>query len=140
MSSQPSYREYSHTFPSPNGVPLILSVDDEPAILLTREKILVAAGYEVLSASDGEQALRLFAEQPVTLVLLDFKMPGMDGGIVAHEMKRTKPEVPVLMVTASTVPDETLASVNCRIDKGTGPVLLLEKVAEYLTVVAVTQR
>ena len=72
----------------PARVPwVILSVDDEPSILFTRHKLLQAAGYDVLSAADGEQALHFFAMHAVDLVLLDYAMPGIDGGIVAREMK-----------------------------------------------------
>jgi len=138
MSSTTSYRELSFTTLCQSGRRLVLSVDDEPAILLTRERILEFAGYRVVSAKDGEQALQLFAEQPVELVLLDFKMPGVDGGIVAQRMKSSKPWVPILLVSASEVSDETLATVDCRIDKGHGPVPLLEKVAEYLNLVTST--
>ena len=121
MSSQPSDGKLSSNPLFDNGTQLILSVDDEPAILLTREKILENAGYDVLSAGNGEQALRLFAEHPVKLVLLDFLMPGMDGGMVARQMKRAKPAVPVVLVSASPIPEEFTACVDCRIDKGDGP-------------------
>ena len=73
------------------GRRLILSVDDEPGILVTRQLILENAGYEVLSAADGEQALHLFRAHAVDLVLLDYVMPGMDGGVVAQEIKNAKP-------------------------------------------------
>src|SRR5277367_1887031 len=96
---------------------LILSVDDEPAILLTRHKILESAGYEVLSAEDGEQALRLFASQPVDLVLLDYVMPGLDGGAVAEQMKRCRHNVPIVLVTASPIPEETVTCVDYRVMK-----------------------
>jgi CheY-like chemotaxis protein len=108
-------------------------VDDEPAILVTRQRILEGAGYEVVSASDGEQAMRMFVEQPVGLVLLDYVMPGTDGGTVAHEMKRCKPDVPIVLISASPIPKEVLSRVNCRIDKGQGPLLLLERIGQFLT-------
>ena len=88
MNSEPLQGEFTLQSTSDNGTRLILSVDDEPSILLTREKLLEAAGYKVLSAAEGEAALNLFATNPVHLVLLDFAMPGMDGGAVAKELKR----------------------------------------------------
>ena len=91
---------------------LILSVDDEPNLLQTREKLLQWVGYEVLSAANGEKALEIFATHPVELVLLDFRMPGMDGGVVAQQMKRRKPRVPVVMVSANQVPNEVLNCVD----------------------------
>lgn len=94
--------------------------------------ILESAGYEVLSASDGEQALRMFAEQPVDLVLLDYVMPGMDGGVVAREIKNHNPGLPVVIISASPVDEQSLGCVDCFISKGDGPVLLLAKIKQLL--------
>jgi CheY-like chemotaxis protein len=82
MRSQPMHRGFSIPV-SMSATKRILSVDDEPGILFTRQKLLENAGYEVLSAADGEQALHFFAAHDVDLVLLDYLMPGMDGGAVA---------------------------------------------------------
>ena len=111
---------------------LILSVDDEPGILLTRQSILENAGYAVLSASDGDQALSFFGAQPVDLVLLDFVMPGMDGGVVCREMKKRRPEVPVVMISCSQVEQDTLDCVDSFLRKGEGPALLLREIERLL--------
>ena len=132
MNSQPSQGEFSLQFTSNNGTRLILSVDDEPGILFTREKLLEAAGYKVLSAPDGEAALKLFANNPVHLVLLDFAMPGMDGGAVAKELKRLDQAVPVILVSASPLPEQALACADCYITKGQGPQVLLDQINQLL--------
>jgi CheY-like chemotaxis protein len=111
---------------------LILSVDDEPGLLCTREKILECEGYEVLSAADGEKALDVLDTNAVDLVLLDYKMPGMDGGTVAREMKRRTPQVPIIMVSGNHVPGEALEVVDCFIPKGEGPELLLAAIHQHL--------
>ncbi len=121
---------------SRNGIRRILSVDDEPGILLTRQPILEKAGYGVLSAVDGEQALHFFDAHAVDLVLLDYLMPRMDGGAVAQEMKKHKPLVPVIIVSGSPVPEDTLTCVDCFIRKGEGPALLLAKVEQLLAAVS----
>ncbi len=109
-----------------------MSVDDEPGILFTRQKLLENAGYEVLSAADGDQALHFFAAHDVDLVLLDYLMPGMDGGAVAQAIKHQKPRVPVIIVSASPVEEQSLACVDCFIRKGEGPALLLDKIRQML--------
>jgi CheY-like chemotaxis protein len=117
---------------SRNGAPLLLSVDDEPAILATRQAILECEGYTVLSAADGDQALSFFIANQVDLVLLDYVMPGMDGGAVCREMKKAKPDVPVIMVSANLVDGDTLERFDHFISKGESPRILLEKVREFL--------
>jgi two-component system alkaline phosphatase synthesis response regulator PhoP len=118
---------------------LILSVDDEPSLLQTREQLLQFSGYEVLSAANGEKALEIFATHPVDLVLLDFRMPGMDGGIVAQQMKRRKPQIPVVMVSANEVPDEALSCVDGFIAKGQHPNVLLEQIRPLLASLGVCE-
>jgi CheY-like chemotaxis protein len=135
MKSQWLHGEFPSPDPSKNGTRLILSVDDEPAILVSRQLILENEGYEVLSATDGEQALRMFAGRPVDLVLLDYLMPGMDGGAVAKEIKNHNPQVPIVLVTASPVEEQTLGCVDCFITKGEGPALLLVKIKQLLALV-----
>src|SRR5437588_8171187 len=83
---------HTRTFPQP-GLPqyfpqnvdndccLILSVDDDLRLLCTRQAILEQAGYEVLSAKDGIEALSLFRAHPVDLVLLDYVMPNLYGSV-----------------------------------------------------------
>jgi DNA-binding NtrC family response regulator len=78
----------------------ILLVDDEP---LQRELLagfLVNQGYRVLEAEDGEQALRVFAREPIALVLLDQRMPGLPGEEVLARMKALNPGVRAIMITA----------------------------------------
>jgi len=56
--------------------------------------------YRVLLAKDGEEALRMFKENDVNLLLTDMRMPGRDGLSLLHEVKRLRPEVPVILITA----------------------------------------
>jgi CheY-like chemotaxis protein len=117
---------------SRNGTRSILSVDDEPGILFTRRAILENAGFKVLSAADGEQALQIFGTEPIDLVLLDYVMPGLNGGAVARKIKIAKPQVPVIIVSASPVEEDFLSCVDCLISKGQGPGVLLEKIEQLL--------
>ncbi len=88
----------------------ILVIDDEDNMRWVLERAFKKAGYEVLTASRGEEGLRLLALHAVDLVLLDLKMPGMDGLAVLREIRRRTQAVPVLLLTAyATVPTAVAA-------------------------------
>lgn len=78
---------------------IILCIDDDGAGLEARKELLEISGYEVLSAQSGEQGLGLFVSHPVDAVVLDYKMPGMNGDRVASQMRRAKPDLPILMLS-----------------------------------------
>lgn len=78
----------------------ILLVDDEKAHRLMIRGHLEDAGYQVVEAADGREALEALAGRPVDLVLMDVVMPRMDGMTALPEMIATAPETPVLMMTA----------------------------------------
>ncbi|MBQ9265202.1 MAG: response regulator transcription factor [Clostridia bacterium] len=77
----------------------ILLVDDEPLIVKGLRYTLEQEGYEILTAADGEEALQVFFEQPVDLVLLDVMLPKMDGIQVCQRIRESS-NVPILMLTA----------------------------------------
>ena len=77
----------------------ILLVDDEPLIVKGLRYTLEQEGYEILTAADGEEALQVFFEQPVDLVLLDVMLPKLDGIQVCQRIRESS-NVPILMLTA----------------------------------------
>src|ERR1700674_1491452 len=82
--------------------PRILIVDDERRNVELLKILLAPEGYVLLSATNGEEALRLLAQQPPDMILLDVMMPGMDGYEVVGKIKEnpaTK-NIPVIMLTA----------------------------------------
>lgn len=111
---------------------IILSVDDEAGVLYSRQRVLQAAGYEVLSACDGEQALDLFASVPVDLVVLDYSMPGINGEQVARKIKADRPNLPIILVSGLLMETETLSCIDSFFSKGEGPAALLEMIAQFL--------
>src|SRR5450631_3289499 len=119
MSYEPLYNKDSSSPSSArDGRKLILSVDDDLAVLYTRFKLLAAAGYGVLSASDAAQALQIFANHPVDLVLIDYALPEMDGGMLAEAMKTHRPDILIIMVSGVEVPEKVLALMNDFVTKG----------------------
>jgi CheY-like chemotaxis protein len=112
---------------------LVLCVDDEVVGLRIRKLLLERAGYRVLTAPDGPTGLAIFSAEPVEAVVLDYSMPGMHGGEVAVRMRQTKPQVPILLLSAYI---GLSAEVTCVVDlymtKGEGAPVLLEKLGSLL--------
>jgi CheY-like chemotaxis protein len=112
----------------------ILCVDDETTGLSVRKMILESQGYRVVTAENGPDGLAIFSAEPIDLVVLDYRMPGMNGDVVAERMKHLKPFIPILMLSAYVdLPNETLALVDRYLTKGEGPLTMLKAVAELLT-------
>jgi len=89
-------------------VSCILCIDDEQPGLSLRKALLESAGYSVLAASSGREGIRLFESEPVDAVILDYWMAGMNGLAVAREIKRLRPKVPIIILSAFLMfPDET---------------------------------
>ncbi|MDH7478657.1 MAG: response regulator [Syntrophomonadaceae bacterium] len=78
----------------------ILVVDDYPGIRLLLSECLAACGYQVETASGGEEALRKVESRPPRLVLLDLKMPGLSGLSTFIAIKKMQPKLPVIIMTA----------------------------------------
>jgi DNA-binding NtrC family response regulator len=77
----------------------ILIVDDEVAFANTLAQRLQLRGIKVGIAYDGEQALSKLKEEELDVVVLDLKMPGMDGMEVLQEIKKAYPNIQVIMLT-----------------------------------------
>jgi DNA-binding NtrC family response regulator len=77
----------------------LLIVDDENRFLETSKKLLSKKGYDAITATSGEEALAALSAHPVHVVILDVKMPGMDGNQTLKEIKRRYPLVEVIMLT-----------------------------------------
>ncbi len=78
----------------------ILLVDDEEGIQLLYREEFEEEGYEVISASNGDEALEIFNREPPDLVILDINMPGMSGIEVLRRMKEINPDLPVILSSA----------------------------------------
>jgi CheY-like chemotaxis protein len=78
----------------------VLVVDDEPEVRKLVAAMLVRNGYKVLSADNGENAIRLFRNNPDTVLLLtDVVAPGMSGPMIADEIAALKPGIKVLFMS-----------------------------------------
>ncbi|MEW6530003.1 MAG: response regulator [Thermodesulfobacteriota bacterium] len=77
----------------------VLLVDDEVGFTTGMKKVLSNRGFYVREARDGMTALSVIAEEHFDVVVLDIKMPGMDGNQVFKEISRLAPDVPVIVLT-----------------------------------------
>ena len=80
--------------------PSILVVDDDPNSLFGVCQILKDEGFQVLPAESGKEALRRLKTDSVNLIITDEKMPDMSGMALLSEVKRSDPEIPVILMTA----------------------------------------
>jgi len=80
----------------------VLVVDDDFDLLEMVQTLLEISGYRVVTAMDGEEALAKVAEEMPSVILLDMKMPGMDGWEFAREFReRFDHQVPIVVLTAA---------------------------------------
>jgi CheY-like chemotaxis protein len=77
----------------------VLVVDDDPVIAKSFDRVLTGKGYAVITAANGEEALKKLASEDYDLVYTDIKMPGMNGLEVAERVKANKPWTPVVIIT-----------------------------------------
>ena len=80
--------------------PSILIIDDDEAIRDSCSQILKKEGFRVKASKDGIEGLRLFKEESFQVVLLDLRLPGLDGMEVLSRIKEENPETPVVIITA----------------------------------------
>jgi CheY-like chemotaxis protein len=111
----------------------ILCIDDEALGLQIRKAVLERSGYRVLTAVDGATGLSLFRGNAIDGVVLDYYMPEMDGGAVAEAMRRERPDVPIMLLSAYiNLPSEVIALVDVTLLKGEGPQELLDKLRSMI--------
>ncbi|MBK6853048.1 MAG: response regulator [Burkholderiales bacterium] len=89
----------------------ILIVDDEPVVRLAYSRILASDHSLVEAVSNGVDALERLAEQAFDVVLLDLRMPGMDGMAVLQAIKQNWPDVEVIIITGYAGIDTVKQSV-----------------------------
>ncbi|PWL89511.1 MAG: DNA-binding response regulator [Oscillospiraceae bacterium] len=113
----------------------ILIVEDDLAIQALLHDFIQEAGYEVVLASDGVEALSLFSEQEFDLILLDIMLPKIDGYGVC-EVMRKKSDVPIVMLTALDGEQNQIKGLDLQVDdyitKPFSMPILIRKIAAVL--------
>jgi response regulator RpfG family c-di-GMP phosphodiesterase len=94
--------------------PCVLLVDDEESILNSLRRLLRGQPYQLLIATSGAQALELFEQHKVDLVLSDARMPGMDGATLLAEVHKRDPQCMNLLLTGYA----DIATITAAINEG----------------------
>jgi len=113
--------------------PVILCVDDEENSLLLRKLVLQKAGYVVLTATSGKEALRVTDSHSVDLILSDQLMPGMSGTELAQQVKAQFPRLPVVLISGINEIPAGAQVADAFLSKVEGPAALCREIAAVLT-------
>jgi CheY-like chemotaxis protein len=127
----------------PEARPRLLFVDDEPAMREVASAVLAEQGYEVITAEDGLDALRLLADPLPDLVISDLGMPRMSGFELLKVVRERFPLVPVIAVSGECEGNEPPAGVlaDAFLSKGTFDIAALcGKIAELIAAAPIRQR
>lgn len=115
------------------NVPTILYVDDSPKALRLLGSVFQICGYTVLTADDPRKALTMTETMEFDLAVLDYQLPHMSGAALARDIRRLRPEVPLLLFSAMvTLPERELGAVDDFVAKGESVDLLLSKIRGLL--------
>jgi len=108
-------KDLASTKPTPSARPLILCLEDNESYLRLRKAVLKKNGYHVIGVSTVKDALGTLRDAPVCLVISDHMLHDTTGTAVAGELKKIKPEVPVILYSGQQ--PGTLENVDVFINK-----------------------
>ncbi|GAB4182787.1 MAG: response regulator transcription factor [Calditrichia bacterium] len=94
----------------------ILIVEDEESLGKVLQFNLQAEGYHVVWVTDGKKAIETYREQTFDLIILDIMLPYMDGFEVARQIRKTDPQVPILMLTARSQVQDRITGLETGAD------------------------
>lgn len=115
----------------------ILIVDDEEVVRLSFLRILADASDDVQTANSGDEAIRMMQERPFDVVLLDLRMPGMDGIAALEIIKERWPQCEVVIITGyaslDTAKDAVRMGAHDYLQKPVGPDEVVRVAAAAIT-------
>jgi len=94
----------------------ILIIEDDISILRGLKDNLTFEGYEVHTTTDGMEGFNTAMEKPVDLLLLDIMLPGLNGYEICRRLKKEKPDLPIIMITARGSEMDTVAGLDIGAD------------------------
>ena len=101
----------------------ILVIDDDEQVRSVLKKMLVRAGYEVLSAANGKQGIRIFNENPADLIITDILMPVMPGSRLISILREEHPNVKIIAISGGGSMNQPGGYLNLASDLGAQQIL-----------------
>lgn len=112
---------------------IVVCIDDRPHLLELRKASLESLGYHVKTAPSGVAAIKLLEETSAAVVVLEYKLEGMDAEAVAFQIKQRFPKLPIVMLSAFTeMPERILWLVDEYLLKSE-PLEVLGRIIERVT-------
>jgi two-component system, cell cycle sensor histidine kinase and response regulator CckA len=109
---------------------MVLCIDDDQEMLECEKAFLESFGYTVLIAANCDKGVELAATHAIDIVIVDYFMPGMNGHQAAAEMKRLRPQAPIVMLSGAVeLPEQVLQCVDAFIAKNQLATQLLPVIA-----------
>lgn len=109
----------------------ILCIDNDDSMLGYQRALLERRGFTVLTAASGRQGIQIAAACAVAAVIVDYHMPEMNGHEVALEIKRLRPQLPIVMVSSDEgIPEQALNLVDAFVSKNEAPTRLLPVITQ----------
>lgn len=116
----------------------ILVIDDEEIVRISCRRALTPEGFNVEVARDGLEGLRLLKDKPYDLILIDLKMPNMDGMEVLENILAMRPDAKVIIITGYSAVETAVKAIKMGafnyLEKPFTPDSLLEAVKEALSI------
>jgi len=115
-------------------MPTILCIDDDVSFLELEKSILETNGYTVVIAADGPTGITLASKSPIDVVVLAFKMRGMNGGQVAEVLLKHQPDLSIVVCTGffDAMPEGLRWFAAACVEKRDGPDVLLSAIQEVV--------
>jgi DNA-binding response OmpR family regulator len=120
---------FVHTAARMAAATSLLCIHRDPAQLI----VLQEKGFSLIPATHGSQGLRLLMSKTVDAVILEYDLGLLDGAAIADEIKKVRPQLPIVMLAESLeLPEGALKSVDALVTKYDGPRFLLETICSVL--------
>lgn len=116
-----------------SGLPLILCVDDDPAVLEVLGEYLTQSGFHVICESDTHRAKQLLAAIDFDAVIVDYEMPDCNGLELSKAIRQKKPDLPILMFSGALQPPDTLTCISSFVPKNQGVLALVSALKRELS-------